>query len=108
MFSSSPPPNSYQSLFLSHFPRSLLSSHRTFRDISVAAAQGTLVDRPLAGYRSQSSYSRIRSIVSSLGLYVFLIASLVMCTFGIRRLRRVRKDHNFAPNWDPKQPLVFA
>jgi hypothetical protein len=75
----------------------------TFRDLAVASAQGTLVDSPLAGYRQKS---RARPEVTE--TYLYLITSACILIFGIFRFRKVRQDHDFAPNWSPKQPLIFA
>ena len=75
----------------------------TFRDITLATSQGTLVDRPLSGYRVSKKF---RSDV--FGTYFYLLISTSLLIYGIIKFRRIRKEVNFAPNWDPKQPLVFA
>jgi len=75
----------------------------TFRDITLATSQGTLVNKPLSGYRFSK---RHRSGI--FGTYLYLICSVSLLVYGIAKFRRIRRETNFAPNWNPRQPLVFA
>jgi hypothetical protein len=75
----------------------------TFRDMAAASSQGTLVDSPLAGYRH-----KVRATPGTTTTYLYLSFSTFILVFGIFRFLKARRQHNFAPNWSPKQPLIFA
>lgn len=71
----------------------------TFRDMSLANAQGTLTDTPLAAYRHSARHRALLAVSVYLG---FLFAGCCLCT-GVRKFMRVKKETNYRPNW--KQPL---
>ena len=76
----------------------------TFRDLAVASAQGTLVDSPLAGYRRKA---RVMPGMNS--TYVYMTMSVCVLFFGIFRFYKARQEQRLgAPNWSPKQPLIYA
>lgn len=74
----------------------------TFRDLSLATAQGTLVDRPLAGYRVAS-----KSRTGAFQTYLFLAASCSVLVYGVYKFLKARTEMS-SPDWSPKEPLVFA
>jgi hypothetical protein len=83
----------------------------TFRDLSLAYAQGTLVESaPLQGYRRYQNhwlenwYSSLLAFLQ----YVLFLGSVTYCALATRTFVRRRREHNFAPNWSLKKPLVFA
>jgi hypothetical protein len=80
----------------------------TFRDLAVATAQGTLVDQPLAGYYA----ARTSFGMSTLGTYLFFVASILLLIYGIFKFRSARrqtaKEASSNSSWNPKEPLVFA
>jgi hypothetical protein len=82
----------------------------TFRDLSLAYAQGTLVDNaPLQGYRSHTHWlENWYSSALAFLHYVAFITTMTFCALGTRNFLRRRKEHNFAPNWSMQKPLVFA
>ena len=76
----------------------------TFRDLALASAQGTLVDTPMSGYFNVKNKARI----GAAGTYFFLALSICFFIYGILKFHKIRKEKNFAPNWNPRQPLIFA
>lgn len=83
----------------------------TFRDLSLASSQGTLVENPLSGYRDGSisylsTYNVRQSLVKE---YLFLILSIMFLTYGLVKYSRARwATNNNKPNVSLKEPLVFA
>jgi len=75
----------------------------TFRDLTLATSQGTLVSKPLSGYRVLKKHR-----TGMFGTYLYLLCSTSLFIYGIVKFHKIRKEKNFAPNWDPRQPLVFA
>ena len=76
----------------------------TFRDLAVASAQGTLVDSPLAGYRHKARVNPGMNIT-----YLYMSMSACVLVFGIFRFYKARQERKLgAPNWSPKQPLIYA
>jgi len=82
----------------------------TFRDLSLARMQGTLADSPLAGFMTQNGrkgYYRRASFGTFL-TYLFLLVSMGMAVYGLTYFLRVKRETNYSPSWNPKEPLVFA
>jgi hypothetical protein len=77
----------------------------TFRDMTLAQQQGTLADAPLSGYQLKVRHNPFAGVV---GTWLYLIFSIFFLLWAVLKFRKVRKEKNFAPNWSPKQPLVFA
>ena len=76
----------------------------TFRDITLATSQGTLVDKPLSGYRVTKQRRR-----GFLLTYLYLIGATYLFFYAILKFLKIRREKNFAPQWDPKEPLgVFT
>lgn len=76
----------------------------TFRDVTLATSQGTLVDSPLSGYRVARKHRSGYFLT-----YLYLIGSAYLLVVGVIKFRRIRRERNFAPNWNPREPLgVFA
>ena len=76
----------------------------TFRDITLATAQGTLVDRPLSGYRVTKKHRRGYVLT-----YLYLIGASYIFVTAFFKFRKIRREKNFALKWNPKEPLgVFA
>ena len=75
----------------------------TFRDVSLATAQGTLVDSPLSGYLATSKASSTGAVTT----YLFLFASVTVLVYGLVKYRSARTVMS-TPDWNPKEPLVFA
>lgn len=78
----------------------------TFRDLSLATAQGTLVDSPLAGYKAAA-----RSKTGAVQTYLFLALSCVVLVYGIvkfRNAQRSKPNSTKDDDWSPDRPLVFA
>lgn len=83
----------------------------TMRDILLAYRQGSLVEElPINSLESHSRkpMSRVTRAFKMFGAIVYLVLSLALLVHGIIRFRKARRDSNFAPNWSPKEPLVFA
>jgi len=83
----------------------------TFRDLSLARSQGTLVDSPLAGFmdsRARSTQYMLESAGTVMN-YLFLGVSVAVLFYGITNFWRVRRKVKLAPK-APKvnEPLVFA
>jgi hypothetical protein len=83
----------------------------TFRDLTLANTQGTLVENPLSGYR-QGSISYMSSInprTSFVMEYLFLFVSMFVLIYGLCQFRIARRDAQSGPATTTlKQPLVFA
>jgi hypothetical protein len=79
----------------------------TFRDLSLATAQGTLVDSPLAGYWAAS-----KSRTGAFRTYLFLVASCIVLAYGVYKFRRAHNEMSArAPSgddWAPDKPLVLT
>lgn len=82
----------------------------TFRDLSLANLQGSLVDEPLATHVDQSAmraYYR-RTGWGTFVTYLWFLASVLVLIYGILYYRRVRQEVHFTPNFSYKEPLVFT
>ena len=83
----------------------------TFRDLSLARSQGTLVDTPLAGFAGSNS-RRIKYIqyaFMSFLNYVFLVVAIGVLIYGIVSFWRARAKEKRTPNMDDaRKNLVFA
>ena len=75
----------------------------TFRDLSLASTQGTLVNYiPVEGYTVGSSKG------STWVTTVFFIVSVAVLAGGIFMSYKVRKDLKGVPQFISKEPLVLA
>ena len=83
----------------------------TFRDLSLAQSQGTLVDRPLAGFMD-SKARNARYMMESAGTalnYLFFMVSAAVLFYGVTNFWRVRRKVKLAPKAQKMdEPLVFA
>mmetsp|Transcript_34012 Transcript_34012/g.82466 ORF Transcript_34012/g.82466 Transcript_34012/m.82466 type:complete len:431 (-) Transcript_34012:221-1513(-) len=83
----------------------------TFRDLSLAQSQGTLVDSPLAGFmdsRARSTHYMMESAGTVMN-YVFLAFSVAILFYGVTNFWRVRRKVKLAPKTQKMdEPLVFA
>ena len=76
----------------------------TFRDITLATSQGTLVDKPLSGYRVTKKRRRGFFLT-----YLYLFGATYLFFYAILKFLKIRREKNFAPQWDIKEPLgVFT
>lgn len=88
----------------------------TFRDLSLANLQGTLVENPLSGYRdgtftSMSRISEGEQARTVLFGYLILFTSVFICFYGIYKYVTIMRAANKPPETvtdSPKTPLVFA
>ena len=82
----------------------------TFRDLSLARMQGTLADSPLAGFMTQNGRTTHyrRASFGTFMTYLFLFISIGMAIYGYTYFARVRRETNYTPSWNPKEPLVFT
>ena len=83
----------------------------TFRDLSLARTQGTLVDQPLAGFMGSTARNRnyLLDSVGTLVNYAFLILSLAVLSYGVTNFWKVRRKVKLAPKFHKsEEPLVFA
>lgn len=79
----------------------------TFRDLSLASTQGTLVKYiPVEGYTTERRQSS--STGSAWVTGIFFILSVAVLSGGIYMAYKVRKDLKEAPQFISKEPLVFA
>ena len=83
----------------------------TFRDLSLARSQGTLVDTPLAGFAGSNS-RRIKYIqyaFMSFLNYVFLVVAIGVLIYGIVSFWKARAKVKRTPDMeDANKNLVFA
>lgn len=83
----------------------------TFRDLSLARSQGTLVDQPLAGFmdaKARSTHYMMES-AGTLVNYLFFVLSIGVLFYGITNFWRVRRKVKMAPKFSKSdEPLVFA
>jgi hypothetical protein len=83
----------------------------TFRDLSLARSQGTLVDSPLAGYldgKARSNHYFLQN-AGSVANYMFLAVSATVLVYGVANFWKVRRKVKLAPKFQQnKEPLVFA
>jgi hypothetical protein len=84
----------------------------TFRDLSLATAQGTLVDSPLAGYRAAKSRH-----VGPIQTYLIFAMACTMLVYGMFKYRQAKQRSakssgknadKVADDWSSDKPLVFA
>jgi hypothetical protein len=83
----------------------------TFRDLSLATAQGTLVDSPLAGYRAAKNRH-----VGPIQTYLIFAVACTMLLYGAFKYRQAKlrsikssgKNAGGGDDWSPDKPLVFA
>eukprot|EP00980_Cylindrotheca_fusiformis_P002050 scaffold451_cov121-Cylindrotheca_fusiformis.AAC.6 len=83
----------------------------TFRDLSLARSQGTLVDSPLAGFldsRARNNHYMMESVGTALN-YLFLVLALGVLFYGMINFWRVRRKVKLQPKFQKSnEPLVFA
>jgi hypothetical protein len=83
----------------------------TFRDLSLARSQGTLVDSPLAGFldgKARSKHYMMES-AGTLFNYFFFILSIGVLGYGITNFWKVRRKVKLQPKFHKSnEPLVFA
>lgn len=86
----------------------------TFRDLSLANSQGTLVENPLSGYKDGSiEYmsalgNPMKKFVSE---YIFLAFALLIFFYGIYKYQQAKRDITAMAQSNRaslKTPLVFA
>jgi hypothetical protein len=83
----------------------------TFRDLSLARSQGTLVDSPLAGFldgKARSNHYMMES-AGTLFNYLFFVLSIGVLCYGITNFWKVRRKIKLQPKFQKSnEPLVFA
>jgi hypothetical protein len=91
----------------------------TFRDLSLATAQGTLVDSPLAGYRGAA-----RGQMGAVQTYFCFILACVVLGYGAYKYRQAKQGNSNGggssngkdkkskdsakDDWSADKPLVFS
>jgi len=79
------------------------------RDVVLAHRQGSLVRHvPVSGLKGPVRFVKAKRAMNVFGTTLYFVASIALAAYGVTVFRKARADANFAPNWNLKQPLVFA